>query len=56
MKTVIISAGHSLSEPGAVYLPGGKESFLTAYFPGTYLTFASLAANTWFSINARYRF
>lgn len=29
MKTVIISAGHSLSEPGAVYLPGGKENFLT---------------------------
>lgn len=29
MKTVIISAGHSLSQPGAVYLPGGKENFLT---------------------------
>lgn len=28
-KVVIISAGHSLSEPGAVYLPGGKENFLT---------------------------
>jgi N-acetylmuramoyl-L-alanine amidase len=29
MKTVIISAGHSLSQPGAIYLPGGKENFLT---------------------------
>lgn len=40
MKTIIISAGHSLSEPGAVYLPGGKENFLTielAKLVSTYL-------------------
>jgi len=40
MKTIIISAGHSLSDPGAVYLPGGKESFLTielAKLVSTYL-------------------
>lgn len=29
MKTIIISAGHSLSDPGAVYNPGTKENFLT---------------------------
>lgn len=29
MKTVILSAGHSLSDPGAVYDPGTKEAFLT---------------------------
>lgn len=29
MKTIILSAGHSLADPGAVYNPGTKENFLT---------------------------
>lgn len=29
MKTVLLSAGHSLSDPGAVFDPGTKEAFLT---------------------------